>query len=314
MVERTANDISLEKVSVYFQVPTGFVRAVDQVSAVFPGGQITGLIGESGCGKSVLGLAVLGLLPAYAQIRGDIFYGDINIAQASLRELRALRGREIGLIPQNPGESLNPVRRIGVQLEEALRGVEGNRGARRQKAESLLGRFGFADPKRIMAAYPFELSGGMQQRVLCALGISCTPRWVLADEPTKGLDLALREQVYENLLRVKEQGVEGMLIITHDLVLAETLCDGVAVMYSGEIVEWGQNSLREPLHPYTRAFLESSPGKGMKPLPGSPPAPWDNPPGCKFAPRCTQCTARCVAEKPEVYVRAGKMVRCFLYA
>ncbi|MEM5817505.1 MAG: oligopeptide/dipeptide ABC transporter ATP-binding protein, partial [Desulfitobacterium hafniense] len=175
-------------------------------------------------------------------------------------------------------------------------------------------RFGFADPKRIMAAYPFELSGGMQQRVLCALGISCTPRWVLADEPTKGLDLALREQVYENLLKVKEQGVEGMLIITHDLVLAETLCDGVAVMYSGEIVEWGQNSLREPLHPYTQAFLESLPGKGMKPLPGAPPAPWDHPPGCKFAPRCAQCTARCTTERPGVYVREGKMVRCFLYA
>lgn len=314
MLRGTAKDIILKDVSVYFQVSTGFVRAVDQVSAAFPHGQITGLIGESGCGKSVLGLAVLGLLPPYAQISGDVFYRGINLAQASVKELRALRGRELSLIPQNPGDSLNPVRRIGAQLDEALRLVEGNRNIRRQKAESLLRSFGFEDPRRIMNAYPFELSGGMQQRVLCALGISCTPCWVLADEPTKGLDLALREQVYENLLTVKNQGVEGMLVITHDLVLAETLCDSVGVMYSGEIVELGKDVLREPRHPYTEAFLESLPKKGMKPLPGSPPAPWDNPPGCKFAPRCSQCTSRCIIEKPQAYVHGDRMVRCFLYA
>lgn len=314
MVEGSCGDIILKDVSVYFQVSNGFVRAVDQVSATFQRGEITGLIGESGCGKSILSLAILGLLPPYAQVQGDIFYQGVNLAQASLKELRALRGREISLIPQNPGDSLNPVRKIGVQLAEALEITGEDRNTRQLKAESLLRSFGFDDPKRILGAYPFELSGGMQQRVLCALGIACTPQWVLADEPTKGLDLALREQVYENLLTVKNHGVEGMLVITHDLVLAEKLCDNVAIMYSGEIVEMGEDVLQEPLHPYTQAFLQALPQRGMEPLSGSPPTPWDNLPGCKFAPRCNRCIDRCTLEKPEAYVRGKRIVRCFLYA
>ncbi|HBW35196.1 ABC transporter ATP-binding protein [Desulfosporosinus sp. BICA1-9] len=314
MLEATSNHIVIQDATVHFAVSSGSVKAVDHVFATFRSGQITGLIGESGCGKSVLGLAILGLLPSYAQVGGDILYCGLNIAKASLRQLRTLRGKEISLIPQNPSDSLNPVRRIGVQLDEALMIVDKNAKSRRRKAESLLHSFGFDDPGRILRSYPFELSGGMQQRVLCAIGISCSPRWVLADEPTKGLDRDLREQVYETLVSMKLQGVDGMIVITHDLGLAEKLCDCVAVMYSGEILEMGQDVLKTPLHPYSQGFLASLPQNGMEPMSGMPPAPGESFTGCKFAPRCIHCTVRCTAEKPNSYEHGGRLVRCFLYA
>jgi len=314
MLEVPSNDIIIQNTTVHFAVSSVSVKAVDHVSATFRSGQITGLIGESGCGKSVLGLAILGLLPSYAQVSGDIFYCGINTVKASLRQLRTLRGRKIGLIPQNPNDSLNPVRRIGVQLDEALMIVDKNKKSRRLKAESLLKSFGFDDPGRILRAYPFELSGGMQQRVLCAIGISCSPRWVLADEPTKGLDIDLREQVCQTLSSLKLHGVNGMIVITHDLVLAEKLCNCVAVMYSGEILEMGQDVLKIPLHPYTQAFLDSLPQNGMKPMLGIPPVPGESINGCKFATRCSHRTARCTTEKPDSYKHGARMVRCFLYA
>ncbi|MHB8072831.1 ABC transporter ATP-binding protein [Desulfosporosinus fructosivorans] len=314
MLTATSNDIVLQDATVHFAVSSGSVQAVDHVFATFYSGQITGLIGESGCGKSILGLAILGLLPSSAQVGGDIFYGGINIVKASPQQLRSLRGRKIGLIPQNPGDSLNPVRRIGVQLDEALMIVEKNLKHRRLKADSLLRSFGFSDPERILRSYPFELSGGMQQRVLCAIGISCSPGWVLADEPTKGLDRDLREQVYETLFSMRLQGVDGMIVITHDLVLAEKLCDCVAVMYSGEILEMGQDVLKTPLHPYTQAFLDSLPRNGMKPMPGRPPQPGESFAGCKFEPRCRHSTRRCRVEKPASFQRGSRIVRCFLYA
>ncbi len=314
MLANETNDIVIRDAVVHFAVSGGTVKAVDHVSVTFPSGQITGLIGESGCGKSVLGLSILGLLPSYAKVSGDIFYRGRNLAKASVKELRALRGREIGLIPQNPADSLNPVRRIGSQLDEALMLVDQNAKSCRQKAHKLLESFGFDEPDRILRSYPFALSGGMQQRVLCAIGISCSPRWVLADEPTKGLDQALREQVYETLSTVKQQGVDGMLVITHDLTLTKKLCDCVSVMYGGEILEMGKDVLDTPLHPYTRAFVSSLPENGLNPMAGAPPAPGDIFTGCKFAPRCSQCGDRCRVERPDAYRHGERMVRCFLYA
>lgn len=314
MLDTVSPDIILQDVAVHFEVSSGTVKAVDDVSATFRSGHITGLIGESGSGKSVLGLAILGLLPAYAKVSGDIHYGEINITHASLRQLRTLRGQKIGLIPQNPNDSLNPVRRIGVQIDEALMMIDKNAKSRKLKAQSLLLSFGFDDPERILRAYPFELSGGMQQRVLCAIGIACSPRWVVADEPTKGLDIDLREQVSNTLFSLKQYGVNGMIVITHDLVLSDKLCDSLAVMYSGELVEMGKDVLTKPLHPYTMGFLTSLPQNGMKPMLGRAPAPGESFQGCKFAPRCMYRTARCMAEKPYAYKHNERIVRCFLYA
>ncbi len=314
MLDAEIHDIVLKKLSVHFAAFSGLIRAVDGVDAVFSKGHITGILGESGCGKSVLGLGILGLLPSYARVGGEILYGDTNMLKADPRWLRIFRGRGIGLIPQNPSESLNSARRIGAHLDEAMLNLSGSGRERKARAEALLRSFGFEEPSRIMRAYPFELSGGMQQRVLCAIGVACSPQWVLADEPTKGLDFDLRGQVCDTLLSLRQHGVGGMLVITHDLALAENVCDTVAIMYGGEILETGRETIRNPRHPYTKDFLEALPKNGMRPIPGMPPEIGDKTAGCKYAPRCKYRKNCCDYEKPPSVETEGSTVRCFLYA
>lgn len=304
-------NIRIEDASVYFPVKGGTVKAVDHVTATFPAGEITGLIGESGCGKSVLGMAILGLLPEYARVEGSIWLEGQNLLALKPGQLRRLRGRKLGLIPQNPADSFNPVRRIRSQIQEGLQV-----GKNKAQPEGLLREFGFtqAEAVRVAGSYPFELSGGMLQRAAAAMGTASQPEWILADEPSKGLDSALRRQLYQTLFWVKERGTKGMLIITHDLELAATLCDGLAVMYGGEIVEMGKNVLIDPKHPYTRGLLASLPQNGMQPMKGSAPAVHEVILGCKFAKRCPYASKRCLAEKPGSYPLADRTVRCFLYA
>lgn len=302
------NGIEVTDLRVTFSLPKAKVRAVDGVSICFPSGKITGIIGESGCGKSVLGLALLGLLPPYATVEGNL-----SLDGVPLRGHRPL-GVEIGLIPQNPSESLNPARTISAHLLEALLPLHLSPGKKKARCAQLLQDFGFSDPKRILRSYPHELSGGMQQRVLCAIGAACSPRWILADEPTKGLDRDLRQQVQENLLSLRHQGVESMLVITHDLPFAKALCDGIAVMYAGQILEVGKNVLETPLHPYTRAFLNALAENGFQPMPGVAPQSGQRLPGCAYAPRCPFATDRCHRERPAPYpVDGGRIVRCFRY-
>ena len=303
--------IAITSLSVTFRLPGADIRAVDGVSARFAGGQITGLIGESGCGKSVLGLALLGLLPPYADLEGEMTLDGVPLTADTAR--RRL-GREIGLSPQNPADSLNPARTVGAHLKEALAPLGLGRAERRARAEQLLRDFGFDAPGRILRAYPHELSGGMQQRVLCAVGAACSPRWVLADEPTKGLDRDLRDQVQDTLLSLRGQGVESMLIITHDLPLARSLCDSLAVMYAGQVLEQGAQVLEEPLHPYTQAFRNALPEHGFQSLAGVAPRAGERLPGCPFAPRCPLAEERCRRERPPASSpKPGRMVRCFRY-
>lgn len=303
--------LHIQDFTVTFALPGLNVRAVDNVTVHFPAGQITGLIGESGCGKSVLGLAILGLLPPYAAVGGTIALdGQVLTSQAFRKRL----GTEIGLIPQNPADSLNPARTIAAHLKEALLPMKLSRRAARERAAQLLRDFGFPDPDRILRAYPHELSGGMQQRVLCAIGSACSPRWMLADEPTKGLDRDLRGQVQETLLSLRGRGVESMLIITHDLPLARGLCDSLAVMYAGQILEMGPGLLEKPRHPYTRAFLDALPENGFQPIGGVATRAGERLPGCPFAPRCPYAGDRCRRERPGAYSpEPGWMVRCFRY-
>jgi peptide/nickel transport system ATP-binding protein len=308
-------NIEVKDAKVYFPVTAGYVKAVDRVNVTFESGKITGLIGESGCGKSVLGMYLLGLLPDYARRSGEIWYQGRDLERLAPTERRRLRGRKLGLIPQNPGDSLNPVRRIHGQILESLKLLKPEEG-REDSVAAILERFGFSvsEIPRVQRAYPFELSGGMQQRAVAAMGIASHPDWILADEPSKGLDMTLREQMYETLRLVKEQNVHGMIIITHDLVLAEKLCDEVAVMYAGQILEKGRNVLRSPLHPYTKGLLDSLPERGMHPMKGIAPAPGESIQGCRFANRCPRARETCnQIEPPEINVR-GQKVRCFLYA
>lgn len=303
--------LELRDLSVTFSLPGGDVPAVEGVRAFFPSGEITGLIGESGCGKSVLGLAVLGLLPPYAQVEGHILLDGEALSPG---ESRRRLGTGLGLIPQNPAESLNPTRTVAAHLREALLPLRLPRSAVPERSESLLRDFGFADPRPVLRAYPHQLSGGMQQRVLCAIGTACSPRWVLADEPTKGLDRTLRGQVRETLLSLPKRGVEGMLVITHDLALAQGLCQHIGVMYAGQLLELGPGVLEEPCHPFTRAFLAALPENGFRPMAGAAPRPGDRSEGCIFAPRCPRAAERCRRERPGISSPfPGRMVRCFLY-
>lgn len=311
-------DIRFEKLSVGFPVRTGFVDAVDQVTAVFRSGEITGIIGESGCGKSVLLMALLGLLPSYACVSGDIFMGGLGLFSLSAKEMRAIRGRKIGLIAQNPADSFNPVRKIKGQLIEALR-LKGNKSLGShgflREGVRLLMEFGFTEAEacRVLKSYPFQLSGGMQQRAIAAMGIASGAAWVLADEPSKGLDQVLRQQMYGTLREVKKRRAEGMILITHDIELARTLCDRVAVMYSGQLVEMGKDVLERPRHPYTTGLINSLPSKGMNAMRGIAPAPGERLAGCKFAPRCPLATRLCREGRPKEHEDETGMVRCFLY-
>ncbi|MEI3266370.1 MAG: ABC transporter ATP-binding protein [Frisingicoccus sp.] len=308
--------IELRDLVVHFPVRRGLVKAVDHVSVTFEEHQITGIIGESGCGKSVMGMAVLGLLPGYAKVCGEILYGGRNLRELSPKQMRRLRGRQLGLIPQNPGDSLNPVRRIGGQIMEAAALIGVKREEQKKQTADLLLRFGFEKNhlKRVEKAYPLELSGGMQQRALAAMGAASRPKWILADEPSKGLDVELRKQMYDTLRKMKNECVDSMLIITHDIALARNLCDSVAVMYSGQIIEKGKDILQNPKHPYTMGLMESLPENGFKPMRGIAPAPGQDFSGCKFAPRCPWAKAECWKKPPEFYSLDDRIVRCFLYA
>lgn len=308
--------IELKDLVVHFPVRRGFVKAVDHVSVIFESHQMTGIIGESGCGKSVMGMAILGLLPGYAKVSGEIMYGGRNLRELSSKEMRRIRGKELGLIPQNPGDSLNPVRKIGGQVMEAAALTGAGRQERKKQTDGLLSQFGFETQHlaRVEKAYPFELSGGMQQRVAAAMGVASRPKWILADEPSKGLDLELRNQMYDTLRKIRNDYVDSMIIITHDIVLARNLCDSVAVMYSGQIIEKGKDILNHPKHPYTIGLMESLPENGFKPMRGIAPAPGQDFTGCKFAPRCPWTKEICTKKQPEFYRTEDRIVRCFRYA
>lgn len=308
-------DIRMVDTVVHFPVRDGLVKAVDHVNATFSAGEITGIIGESGCGKSVLGMATLGLLPAYARTEGGIWLEGRNLLELDSGQMRKMRGRKIGLIPQNPGDSFNPVRKIRGQILEALK-IKDKKIQGAGHVVRLLEEFGFDNEQavRVQRSYPFELSGGMQQRAAAAMGTASSPEWIIADEPSKGLDLALREQLYETLYLIKKRGMKGMIIITHDLALAGQLCDSVAVMYGGEIIEKGKDVLKSPKHPYTQGLLASLPSHGMHAMKGSAPAPGETAGGCKFAPRCPKAEKRCFGRRPDAYEAEGRIVRCFCYA
>ena len=310
-------DIEIRQLSVWFDTAQGPVKAVDGLSTTFRAGQISGVIGESGSGKSVMGLSLLRLLPNTARITGECWFGGQELYSMPLRELRKLRGAAIGLIPQDPNASLDPVMKLKKQLTEAIiaHGGKGKKGAEARAAE-LLRQFGFEEPERILGQYAFQMSGGMNQRLVSALGLACQPGWVIADEPTKGLDAVLRNQVYAVLRQVYTELHSSMIVITHDLGLARKLCDDIRVLYMGRIIEQGtaEEVMEHPRHPYTAGLIHALPGRGMVPIP-PPDSERLAHRGCPFYPRCAQAMARCGAERPGDMERpGGGKVRCFLYA
>jgi peptide/nickel transport system ATP-binding protein len=309
-----------------FHTPAGRVPAVDGVSLTIERGTTLGLVGESGCGKSVTAMSVLGLVAAPGRIeRGRILLeidGDpVNLVPLPERRLRKIRGGRVGMIFQEPMTSLNPVFTIGAQVAEAvqLHRRVGRREARARALE-LLRLVRIADPERRLDEYPHQLSGGMRQRIMIAIALACEPELLIADEPTTALDVTIQAQILELLADLRRRLGMAILLITHDLgVVAET-CDEVAVMYAGRIVEQAPAArlFANPLHPYTIGLLAARPehragGEGpLAAIPGMVPQPRDFPPGCRFHPRC--CHARapwCQAEQPQLReLEPGHFVAC----
>lgn len=298
------NSLEIKNLSVGFKLPQGVFYAVDDVSIKLSAGKFTAIIGESGCGKSVLGQAVLNILPQGVVKKGAVFYKGERV-QSILSAF--------GIIPQNPSGSLNPVRKIGRQMQDIL-DVYAIKDADNAYKQQCLRLFGLQEAERVLAAYPYELSGGMLQRVLCAMAVSTKPAWILADEPTKGLDEQVGAIVRENLLTIKHDLHLSMLVITHDIALAQEVCDDVLVMYAGQILEYNMDLWQKPLHPYTQGFLKALPQNGLEVIPGKAPVPGESFSGCKFAARCPYCTKRCREQRPEMYQVGDAQVRCFLYA
>ena len=314
-------DIEIQHLSVCFDTAQGPVYAVNDLSTTFRAGRISGVIGESGSGKSVMGMSLLRLLPNTARVTGKCFFGEDELYSMPLRRLRRLRGAAIGLIPQNPGASLDPVMKLRRQLTEAIttHGRWKRREAEAQAAE-LLRRFGFEEPERILNQYSFQMSGGMNQRLVSALGLACRPGWVIADEPTPGLHITAARRVLSHFREIADQGA-GVLLITHDLGIVANFCDAVSIMYAGEIIEQGTledifDKEREH-HPYTIGLFGSIPNiedqrDRLSPIPGLMPDPTDLPKGCKFHTRCPKCTEQCKDGEVPVHVRGTHQIKCRL--
>ena len=280
------------------------------VTLSIPKGSCLGILGESGSGKSTLGRVICGLLKPDS---GEYLLEGKNVYAS--RDGKKNLQNMLSVVFQDYTTSANPRFRIrdilaeGIRVKDPKNGKKTDRSAEYCRLLELVGL-----DETFLDRFPHELSGGMLQRVLCAMSICCSPLWLLADEPTKGLDETACGVVYENLQKIKTSQSLGMLIITHDLQLARSICADIAVMYAGQIVEYGPQVLTGPRHPYTQAFLAALPENGFQPLPGLPPLPQDHLPGCRFAPRCPSCQKRCLQEVPPVYDSGTAKVRCFLYA
>lgn len=311
-------NIEIRNLNVRFSTNGKTIQALRDVNLIFREKKITALIGESGSGKSVLGMSILKLLPATAEVEGSCFYRNRNLYELSEKEICKIRCREISLIPQNPLMSLNPVLKIGRQLAEPLwTHLKVPRKDAWKAAEENLEKFSFRNPKVVMNQYSFQMSGGMNQRIVSCMGLECGSSWVIADEPTKGLDSILRRQVYEVLCQARSNGSSSMILITHDLQLARKLCDYMAVLYQGHLVEQGtvQAVMEHPCHPYTRGLLNAMPARGMHSIPLAVKGQKREDSGCPFYSRCQEASLRCrKADIMECAVSPDQSVRCMNYA
>jgi oligopeptide/dipeptide ABC transporter ATP-binding protein len=298
----------------------GTVRAVDGASFTVGVGDAMGLVGESGCGKSMTLRAVMGLLPRPARITGGqvLFEGE-DLATARASRMRDLRGKGIAMIFQEPMTALNPVMKVGAQIAEAPYAHLGyGRRKARERAIELMQLVGIPDPKRRAESYPHELSGGMRQRVMIAIALSCEPRLILCDEPTTALDVTIQDQILKLLLRLREELGMSIVFVTHDLAVVAQTCQTLAVMYAGQVVEAGtvHEVFHQPRHPYTLGLLRSVPDPDdvrevLDSIPGAPPDLVSPPEGCRFAARCTFAQDDCLeGDKPLLPLEGGRASAC----
>jgi oligopeptide/dipeptide ABC transporter ATP-binding protein len=314
--------LEIRDLTVSFDTPDGRARAVDRVSFSIRAGETLGVVGESGCGKTVTALALMRLIqtPPGRIEGGEILFKGRDILKLPERDMRKIRGNEISMVFQEPMTSLNPVFTCGYQVEEAV--VLHQKVSKREAQErtlEMLALVKIPDPKRVSKSYPHQLSGGMRQRVMIAMALSCNPSLLIADEPTTALDVTIQAQILELLQGLQQTFGMAILMITHDLgVIAET-CRRVIVMYSGKVMEVASvNDLfHDPRHPYTRGLRESIPriahkGERLKVIPGKVPDPLDLPKGCRFSDRCKYAEYRCDNEEIQLRdVKPGHSIRCW---
>ena len=307
-----------------FKTVDSRVRAVDGVDLELYPGETLGIVGESGCGKSVTALSIMQLLPKGVGkvVDGQILFDGKDMLKLSTKELLSLHGRDMAMIFQEPMTSLNPVYTIGYQLSEVLRYHMGmNKKDAWQKSIDLLKDVGVSRPEQIVRSYPHELSGGMLQRVMIAMGLSCNPKLLIADEPTTALDVTIQAQILELMGKLKEEYNTAILMITHNMGVVAEVCDRVIVMYAGYVVEMAEvNELFDhPSHPYTQGLLKCIPNidedrEVLDTIEGTVPPPYAMPKGCRLAPRCPYATPECEASTPELYdLGGGHTCRCFRY-
>ncbi|MFP3390527.1 ABC transporter ATP-binding protein [Brevibacillus sp. SIMBA_040] len=297
-------------------------KVVDDLSLYVEKGEALGIVGESGCGKSVASLSMMRLLGKNGQIEGSIQLNGKELLAFSEKEMQRLRGKEMAMIFQEPMTSLNPVLTIGKQMSEGLEKHEGmKRAEAKEKVVELLTQVGISRANEIYHEYPHRLSGGMRQRVMIAMAIACSPKLLIADEPTTALDVTIQAQILDLIQKVRREMGMSLIMITHDLgVVAET-CDRVMVMYAGQVIESAdvRSLLRNPKHPYTIGLIQSTPhkAKGQKRLnsiAGSVPTPDEYPKGCRFAPRCDKVMPVCLEQNPQLAaVDQQSQCRCWLY-
>lgn len=305
----------------YFYTYEGVVKAVDGVSFYIRDGELFGLVGETGCGKSVTALSVMRLLdPPGRIVSGEVLFEGIDILKLSEDEMQKIRGKRISMIFQDPTSSLNPLMKVGDQIAELLE--KDGKGFDRRRIIELLKLVRMPSPERVIDSYPFELSGGMRQRAMIAMMLASNPKLLIADEPTTALDVTTQAQILNLLREMRERLGLSIWLITHDLGIVAELCDRVCVMYAGKVVECGsvKEIFKEPLHPYTKGLLRSIPSiysksERLLSIPGTVPDLINPPSGCRFHSRCDKAKELCLNVEPEG-VRLGEthLVFCHLYS
>lgn len=306
----------------YFKDRKGQVPAVDGVDFTLRKGETLGIVGESGCGKSVTSMSILHLLPPGAQIvGGTIRFKGRDITHLSSKEMAKLRGKEIAMIFQEPMTSLNPVYTVGWQISEMIRQHEPiSRKQARERAIEMLRLVNIPAPEKRVDEYPHELSGGMRQRVMIAMALSCNPELLIADEPTTALDVTIQAQILDLMRSLKKTLNTSIMMITHDLGVVAEMSDYVLVMYAGMVMEYSDVTalFNRPLHPYTQGLIKAlprldDPKDNLYAIDGTVPSLYDLPNGCRFWPRCPYAAERCKQEVPKLYEVGSRKVRCFRY-
>jgi len=314
--------LHVEDLRTWFRTEAGVVRAVDGVDFSLDAGRTLGVVGESGCGKSVTALSIMRLVekPGRVQEESRIVFDGRDLMALDEKELQKVRGADISMVFQEPMTSLNPVHKVGDQIAETVRLHRGaSAKAARARAIEMLDLVGIPEAARRVDDYPHQLSGGMRQRVMIAMALACGPKLVIADEPTTALDVTIQAQILELMIELRERLGMAILLITHDLGVVAEMCDDVVVMYAGRVVERGpvERVFTSPQHPYTEALLQSIPMLGMtqaeplRVIRGSVPSPLDWPEGCRFRPRCDYAFEKCV-EQPPLFAVEEQASACWL--